>query len=410
MKTYRRTATLIAAVAVILPASADASSVGRFASEGGGFQYTAHPGETNDVTVTRDGTGVLIDDPGAVIRPFGSECAAVNEHRVRCADTFPNEFGEPLSIDLGDGNDKARLGDSLKPVLSNVSLDGDQGDDELSGSESPNNLAGGPGSDKLTAGAGTSGLSLAERLSFDDKAGPRWITQPDQATCAAYVPEFQGQTRTITADGSDTVDGSCGTPQIVTSTDPVDAPKGSKGKCEKTSRKKGYRIEAKSKYGVVFQKQVSTGGFRYYGCLFNGGKISMITSADAGGFSGGGQNKPVMNGRYVAFATRGTAIGDEVDRLNVWDLRNGFTKFQGGGPFISKIVVKKNGSVAWISTSQVAGSGDHEVHRISDENQDEGNVVLERSGTITTTSLKLEAGSNSISWVSGGETKTAELR
>ena len=284
---------------------------------------------------------------------------------------------------------------------------GEQGDDELTGSDTQNYLHGGPGSDKLTGGAGTANLALTERLTIDDKAG-HWIVQPDQATCAPLVSEYPGQFRSVTSDSADSVDPSCGTPTVVTPFKPVDDAKGTKGKCEKSSTTGGAKRIVKSKYGVIFTKPKR---FSTYACLYKGGRIFALRD-EGGGLDGGNgeASKPVMNGRYVAYATRGSAIGDEIDRVVVWDMRNGFSKYLQVGPYIRKVVVKKNGSVAWISSTPVGSSAGYEVHRIQAEREDAGDETLVRASTLDTQSLKLGSDSNSITWIDGGKTNTAELR
>src|SRR4051812_13193058 len=72
--------------------------------------YQADPGETNDVTVSRDPVGVYdIEDRGAVIRP-GAYCAALSPNHVVCT---PVDLGARFNIYgaflLLDGNDRITL-------------------------------------------------------------------------------------------------------------------------------------------------------------------------------------------------------------------------------------------------------------------------------------------------------------
>ena len=86
--------------------------------------FTAAAGKANDVTVTRDGSAVLVHDAGDAVRP-GDGCTAVDGNTVRCSDPIT-----AIVLRLGDGDDHA---------VNSTALTG--------------KFIGGPGSDRLTGGS-----------------------------------------------------------------------------------------------------------------------------------------------------------------------------------------------------------------------------------------------------------------
>src|SRR5262245_46457740 len=100
----RRALLAVVVVAFAAPASASASVAGT-SPLSDTIVYAADPGETNDVTVSFDGTNVVFDDPAAAISPQRN-CTAVTEHRVTCALRQP--YGS-VAAQLADGNDRAKV-------------------------------------------------------------------------------------------------------------------------------------------------------------------------------------------------------------------------------------------------------------------------------------------------------------
>jgi len=126
-----------------------------------------------------------------------------------------------------------------------------------------------------------------------------------------------------------------------------------------------------------------------------------------------GANGPRLEGRYVAYATFGSAIGDEFDRVVVFDLRRGRVKFESGAVFVTSLVLKKNGSVAWIQDSEVQSADRdaplYEVHEISAVDL-QGDLLLDRGHGIDPKSLAKSSDGESVSWQNGAETRSAPLR
>jgi hypothetical protein len=172
-----------------------------------------------------------------------------------------------------------------------------------------------------------------------------------------------------------------------------------------SSRSKGARIVVKTREAVMFTK-----GLFYYGCLSSVGTVRRLPE-EGGGIDITPPDIPVLAGRYIAYATAGSAIGDEFDRLYVYDLRLGRRFLIESSTFIRGIVLKRNGSVAWIEAAPV-DAGDAtvwDVRKWANEER-EGSVLVDRGTEIDPASLRLGADRTSISWTFGGATRTASLR
>lgn len=84
-----------------------------------------------------------------------------------------------------------------------------------------------------------------------------------------------------------------------------------------------------------------------------------------------------------------------------------------GSNFIRGIVLKRNGSVAWIEGSTVAPADPEQPSfqvRKFGTGERQGSVLLDRGSDLDPDSLTLAADRLSISWVRGGTTRTAPLR
>ena len=130
---------------------------------------------------------------------------------------------------------------------------------------------------------------------------------------------------------------------------------------------------------------------------------------EGGGYDERGASGPRLSGRYVAYATFGSAIGDEFDRIYVYDLR--LAKIQlhiGSNGDITAIAVKRNGSVGWIESPAVQSVPAWEVHQAADR-ENQGNVLLARGPGIDPTSLALSADRTSLTWTDGGAQRDAPI-
>ena len=103
--------------------------------------FNAAPGETNRVTVSPDPVdGLVLHDDGAVVTP-GRDCAAVDEHTVRCSANRYTRYWCCAELNLGDGDDtfsgeraeyiNAGTGNDMVTAADTAFIDGGGGQDVL---------------------------------------------------------------------------------------------------------------------------------------------------------------------------------------------------------------------------------------------------------------------------------------
>ena len=186
---------------------------------------------------------------------------------------------------------------------------------------------------------------------------------------------------------------------------PADA--ATRNKCRTSSTTGGAKIIKRSSAVVVFTKRLG-----YYGCAYSGGPIKQLLD-EGGGIDERGGSAPQISGRYVAYATLGSAIGDEFDRVVVWDLKEGKLKYRASSNFVVDLVVKANGSVAWTQGSVVdEAEGQpqvYEVRALSAVDR-QGDLLLDRGADIDPRSLALTADREQVNWTRGGTRRSAPLR
>jgi hypothetical protein len=146
------------------------SSSNRYDQGTASLEFTALPGERNDIVVERvPGRGVRLTDLGAPT----TGCPADGPNAVLC----PNDV--PMSVATGDGDDRVVVasaysgsvsggaGNDHLTALEAAYLDGDDGDDLLEGSPQDDDLIGGAGHDRIRGGAGD------DRIREDDRDADR---------------------------------------------------------------------------------------------------------------------------------------------------------------------------------------------------------------------------------------------
>ena len=144
--------------------------------------FRADPGERNAVTVSSDGSSVLITDAGAPVRAAGA-CIALGGHSASCPAGFfgPSGGGDRLVVRLGDLADSAtasanaelhgQAGDDDLAALASSTLYGGRGADTLTGSEEPDAFVGGAGSDTID-GNGPAGGTYGDVVSYAGRVRP----------------------------------------------------------------------------------------------------------------------------------------------------------------------------------------------------------------------------------------------
>ena len=169
--------TRVAVIACLLAcamasAGTTAASASTLEINGTQLAYTAAEGETNQVSLTRQGDRYVITDPGAVIEEPDAPCsldvgviqascpvAGIQMHRAElddgedtftiAADAYPAlDDRTRLAVSGGDGDDEVFGGPGRDQ------LSGDEGDDELHGGDHEDVLTGDEGADDLFGGAG----------------------------------------------------------------------------------------------------------------------------------------------------------------------------------------------------------------------------------------------------------------
>ena len=153
------------AVSMVFSASALAATVTK---SGTMLTYNAVSGETNNVTVSDNGTTLSLASTGANISTFsGGTCTKVNNQLLTCPltsisrvwvnagnqnDTASSTSTVNFTVYGGDGNDTASaLGNSIG--MNNV-LRGDAGNDTLRGGPAFETILGGDGTDYIDGGLG----------------------------------------------------------------------------------------------------------------------------------------------------------------------------------------------------------------------------------------------------------------
>ena len=178
-----------------------------------------------------------------------------------------------------------------------------------------------------------------------------------------------------------------------------------------------YDVEQQTKFDVVFSKVVQGDRF-FYGCVFSTEHARRLPGQSccetdvARGFE--------LQGRYVAYRSlnQEPAATKANDTLYVYDVKTGQIKVQQtavppvntqGSTFISSIVVKANGSVAWIGGLQLGGGqADYQVQ--TDDSTGTGPVTVDQGNDIAPTSLGKASDGHSIYWLRGGVAKNAPLQ
>jgi hypothetical protein len=177
----------------------------------------------------------------------------------------------------------------------------------------------------------------------------------------------------------------------------------------------GYVVEVKTRYAVVYTQRRGEGA---YGCLFSRGQLVPLYDS-VGAWT--------LAGRYVAFAQvsyypDGTVyyLFTVVDlRRSAWHLIWPMYELVDGGSgdgedwaFVTDVVLRKNGSAAWISCRPLTASN-HDC-RGADEptevwrSDTRGRKRLDASTDVGLRSLKRKG--STITWRHGSKARTAQLR
>jgi hypothetical protein len=159
----------------LLAACGPAHGTVRTRDGGRNLFFTAAAGKANDVTVTRDGEDLLVNDAGDTITP-GDGCTAEDANTVRCGGiTF-------MLLDLKDGNDEASNntdvpafpGEGEGGIIGgpgNDVLDGGTAEDILVGDQGTDTLNGNDGDDHLVEGLTSASTDVLDADTFNGGTG-----------------------------------------------------------------------------------------------------------------------------------------------------------------------------------------------------------------------------------------------
>jgi hypothetical protein len=178
-----------------------------------------------------------------------------------------------------------------------------------------------------------------------------------------------------------------------------------------------YDVVQQTKFEVLFSKVVQGDRF-FYGCAFSSQHARRLPGQSccetdvASGFQ--------LQGRYVAYRSlnQEPAATQANDTLYVYDVKTGQIKVQEpavpqvntpNSSFISSIVVKTNGSVAWIGGLQTGpGQADYQVQ--TEDITGTGPVTVDHGDDIAAGSLGKASDGLSIYWIRGGIAKNVPLQ
>ena len=177
--------------------------------------------------------------------------------------------------------------------------------------------------------------------------------------------------------------------------------------CRTALKEKGVEVVAKSRTSVVFYRARKPFP---YGChLRKSPRAYQLKDICCQG------EKFKVRGHYLGFVFRGSADGDETDRVGVYDLLTGKRKKIGGQPYVDRqdyvpsFVVTSRGGLAWLE--KLTGddgeeTGVTEVHAVApaagapDRTLDSGTSIAK---------LLLSADEETVSWLKDGTRTSAPL-
>jgi Ca2+-binding RTX toxin-like protein len=176
--------------------------------------FTAAPGETNSVTVSRAGNAFLVNDFASAVSVV-APCTQVDANTASCPFTEGIGGIPGLAVDAGDGDDAVTvMGD---PGAESRLLGGD-GNDSILGGDGNDEIDGGLGDDRLNGGAGFNVLSYETRtadVTVSLKAGTGGqADESDTLTGFQTLLSGSGVDVLLGGDADDTIDGGAGADNI----------------------------------------------------------------------------------------------------------------------------------------------------------------------------------------------------
>ncbi len=171
-------------------------------------KYDAVAGETNQLTVQRQGSNYVFTESGAVAIAAAAPCVNILASVAAC----PVAGIQQIDVALGDMNDSASFDASVVGSLDDVELDGGVGNDTLAGAGPTDGyLLGREGNDVITGSDGDDDVRAGEgNDTVNTGTGDDYV---DEGSGADTVNTGSGNDRirgSITADNGDVLDGGAG--------------------------------------------------------------------------------------------------------------------------------------------------------------------------------------------------------
>jgi hypothetical protein len=191
---------------------------------------------------------------------------------------------------------------------------------------------------------------------------------------------------------------------------------------------KDAHVVAQSRQAVVYSRIEQPPDPRfgdqpiYHGCEFRTAKLRRLNTF---GNPAEHLRNWTLAGRYVAFTrwTEEGASAEVMQTLDVYDLRAGKRRLRlrpiaPGTPqgelneVVRSLVLKPNGSIAWIALFSPPGDQPLESYQVNEVETDRGDrrTKLDQGPTIRPRSLALSDGRKTIYWRNGTEVRSARLR
>jgi hypothetical protein len=179
--------------------------------------------------------------------------------------------------------------------------------------------------------------------------------------------------------------------------------------CRSASEAPGVKILARDKVGVVFRK----GDGVNKGCVY-GGVVHKLSYLYGG-------SEARLRGPFAMYTYEGNAIGDETNKLGVYDLRTGkrerLTSLDSGpvreletNSYLTDFAVNRRGVPVWVMfqlNSERQPNGKFELHAADGSAHKERVVDV---GKIGKKSLSLSRDGKTIHYTKNGSKQTAPLR
>lgn len=184
--------------------------------------------------------------------------------------------------------------------------------------------------------------------------------------------------------------------------------------CREASKARGSKILARDKVAVVFSRRGET---FLKGCTY-GGPVFKLKAICCEG------EQVRLAGRFLAYTYTGTAIGDETNKLGVYDLKKGkresIAKLDptGEGPdpeietgsFVEQFAVTSKGSLVWLVDAVTADQGSNGRYELRAADGTPPKERIVDSGNLVPKSLEISPDEKTILYRKDGAAMSAAIQ